>query len=306
MAVPEIEALGGASHANSQQLRYLELKLREKGGEQPNEQLQAQNSSPSGQKAQVVQGASNVENQPITGYDSTSRLKSDLSQMLSLLHGGSLLERPGLAAAKGGEGAQAASGLANSLTSLLHFVHSGDVDKAQQQAAALQGDLESMLADGEKDIKQAQGSNGGAANDGSAKYELQKDLTAMMNAVRVGDLNGAKLALETYERHAQALKGQGGHTGTQFVSALQTLLQAVQLGNTSTARNAAQALFVSDLQTLLRAASGNEPKDPTDAIIGPKPMQPSQLETADPKQSELPGQQGATPLPGGEGGKSIA
>jgi hypothetical protein len=157
----------------------------------------------------------------------------------------------------------------------------GEVNKAQQQAAALQSDLQSMLANGEKDIKQSEGANNGAAADGSVKYELQKDLTAMMNAVRVGDLNGARSALETYEKHAHALKGQGAPAGSQFVSALQTLLQAVQVGNTSTARSAAQSLFVSDLQKLLRAASesasGNGAKNLTDAIIGPKPLETSHL-----------------------------
>jgi hypothetical protein len=276
MAVPEVEAIGSLSQTNSQQLRYLELKYREKGGECP----EAQGLPPSGQKAQAVQGASNVKSLPITGYDSSSRLKSDLSQMLGLLQGYGQQGEANLADLSGASPREATSSLAKSLISLLHFVHSGDVGKAQEQAAALQGDLQSMLADGEKDIKQSGGSNSGAPSDGAVKYQLQKDLMAMMNAVRVGDLSGAKSALEMYEQHVQTLKEQGGHAGAQFVSALQTLLHAVQLGNTSTARTAAQALFVSDLQALLRAASGNDQKDPTDAIVGPKPMEQSQLDIA--------------------------
>lgn len=198
----------------------------------------------------------------MTGYDAGSRLKSDLANMLGVLQGQVDERSPPTSAddtvQQGVErGRDTASGLARSLTSLLHFVHSGDVDSARNQAASLQDDLGALLARDEKDSKYSENGDGSGVNDNSIRYQLQKDLSAMMNAVRVGDLNGARVALQTYENHEKALSQQGANVGSHFITALQTLLQAVQTGNASSARTAAQALFVSDLQALLRAASSN-------------------------------------------------
>jgi hypothetical protein len=257
MPVQEVDAVGSMSNTASHQLRYLELRFKEKSASEAGGAM-AQSAVQAAAVLGPARPASPGGVQPVTGYDTGNHLRADLTRMLDVLQRPAGEEAQTASAGQTGqEGEQssAASGLANSLTSLLHFVHSGDVENARKQAASLQNDLASMLESGEKDIKDSESQNGGSSDVSALKHQLQKDLAAMMNAVRVGDLNGARAALETYESHEKTLKQQGGGASSQFVSALQTLLQAVQTGDASSARAAAQALFVSDLQALLRAAS---------------------------------------------------
>jgi hypothetical protein len=327
MAVTEVEAIAGPSHVSQQtQLRYLEVKMREKNAEQSNDAAALAQSTVSASQPGARPETHAVyasDSMPVTGFDGNTHISVGLMDTLSSLQGrqGEGANAPPAAqepvslstpltngrdqGLRTEANARTASRFVNSLTSVLHFVHTGDIEKAQQRIGALQGEMDAIFgARTESGGKEVDNKGLGVQSaDGGDKYQLQKDFSAMMNAVRVGDLDGARSALVTYQKHSQAVKGQGGHIDSHFVSALQSLLQAVQMGNATNARAAAQSLLVTDLQSVLKAAESNAmangvtggKQDQGQVIIGPKPAGSEPLGGGEPGNATPAGKPAAAP-----------